>query len=338
MMRMSRSHTLAFTFTLSAFALAGAPGCAAQDGDFTAGDPAAAEPIDSSEHAVAHGGPQLLWQNLASGEISAWLLDGKRVTGTQPLSWQCGAAGACSSQWQPIDTGYASILWQNPSTGQVQGWRFDSNGIVNTTPELSWRCDAASGCSTAWRPIGKVRIDGDQCDGLICGHEGLIWHNATSGEVGVWDLAFDGTTVLASRILPWKCGVAGNCSLLWRAVLTADFNGDGETDILWHNASTGEVSAWLLKGASVIGTQPLSWPCSQASGCAQSWRIVDAADVNHDGHVDLTWHNATTGEVSSWLLNGLGTVLGAYAFDWKCDAACSANWKAIGYTTFPFSI
>ena len=42
-------------------------------------------------------------------------------------------------------------------------------------------------------------------------------------------------------------------------------NGDGKSDILWQNASTGQAAVWLMLGTAVlsgsgnIGTNPGSW-------------------------------------------------------------------------------
>ncbi len=34
----------------------------------------------------------------------------------------------------------------------------------------------------------------------------------------------------------------------WRAVGTGDFNGDGNSDILWQNTNTGQASVWEMDG------------------------------------------------------------------------------------------
>ncbi len=83
--------------------------------------------------------------------------------------------------------------------------------------------------------------------------------------------------------------------------------------------------------------QPLEPTCSIASGCAQQWQIVGAADVNKDGHVDLTWFNRTTGQVVTWLLDGKGNSIGSRVLTPTCSAAsgCSAAWRPLGYVTFP---
>jgi hypothetical protein len=36
----------------------------------------------------------------------------------------------------------------------------------------------------------------------------------------------------------------------WQIVGTGDFNGDGKTDILWRNKSTGQNIIWFMNGAT----------------------------------------------------------------------------------------
>lgn len=40
--------------------------------------------------------------------------------------------------------------------------------------------------------------------------------------------------------------------LPWRIVGTNDMNGDRHTDLLWHNAATGETQMWIMSGTSIV--------------------------------------------------------------------------------------
>jgi hypothetical protein len=45
----------------------------------------------------------MVWFNPSTGVVGSWLLNGSgTVTGTQNLSWTCGASYSCSSQWNPV--------------------------------------------------------------------------------------------------------------------------------------------------------------------------------------------------------------------------------------------
>jgi hypothetical protein len=80
---------------------------------------------------------------------------------------------------------------------------------------------------------------------------------------------------------------------------SGDFNGDGKTDILWRNASTGENAVWYLDGVNWLNTGWLPTVGDQA------WTIAGAGDFNGDGKMDILWRNASTGENAVWYLDGV---------------------------------
>jgi kumamolisin len=76
-----------------------------------------------------------------------------------------------------------------------------------------------------------------------------------------------------------------------------DFNGDGHQDLLWRNASTGQVGIWLMNGATataqvVIGSPPLSW------------EIINTGDFDGDGKSDILWQFEDTNQYGVWFMNG----------------------------------
>jgi hypothetical protein len=80
-----------------------------------------------------------------------------------------------------------------------------------------------------------------------------------------------------------------------------DFNGDGRSDILWRNTTSGGVVEWLMNGTSVIGT-------GSPGAAAAPWTIAGSGDFNGDGKADILWWNMTTGDVVEWLLNGTSVI------------------------------
>jgi len=111
----------------------------------------------------------------------------------------------------------------------------------------------------------------------------------------------------------------------------ADINNDGWADLLWHNPGNGQVGAWLLNGSSSVAGFPLlSGTCGPAGGCATSWRPVGPIGLSR-----VLWHNATTGDLLEWMLDG-STVTGVQTLDAKCAAntGCSQSWTAVGSGEF----
>jgi hypothetical protein len=329
-----------------------------------------------SSAVVANGGPDLLWQNQTSGQLEAWILTGLPDgggSGTQVepnplfLSQICASSDGCSNQWQVVDTGDPggsttqgnTLLWWNESTGHLRTWNFDSAGNVSIPADPTQTCGMEDGClnaSHAWRPIGRVTLSIPPPPGctVFCPRtlvQGVLWHDPIAGTVRIW--VFDNSgQVQGTFDLTQTCGSAANCSQNWAAKLTADFDGDGNTDILWWNTN-GQLQEWLLNPPATLSPLPatvspkqvgviLSSLCGASNGCSTDWHLVGAADVNGDGHVDLLWHNfqgtfpgAAPGTLRNWLLNGNGGVISTQDLSQQCGPNCSPPWTALGYVYFP---
>jgi hypothetical protein len=168
---------------------------------------------------------------------------------------------------------------------------------------------------------------------LGCSHTGVLWHNKTTGEVAFWNTS--GAQVTGTTTVSWSCGAG--CADSWRAVTTADFNGDGNSDILWYNQTTGQVAWWLLNAqGAVLGAPYVDWTCNVASGCASQWSIVASDDTNGDGNADVLWWNSQTGQLSTWLLDANAHVTGNPTLSRLCGQSdgCSNNLVPVGYMRF----
>jgi hypothetical protein len=101
----------------------------------------------------------------------------------------------------------------------------------------------------------------------------------------------DGTTDTASRNYPAAPG-----RTLYDS--HSDFNGDGKSDLLWHEANGG-VTVWTMNGVNRIA--------SSTFGPYLKWDIVKSdADLNGDGKTDLIWRH-TSGEISVWTMDGVAS-------------------------------
>ena len=98
-----------------------------------------------------------------------------------------------------------------------------------------------------------------------------------------------------------------------------DFNGDGQSDVLWRNARTGANAIW--KSASSGALQ------SVAGVADLNWEIVGADDFNGDGKSDVLWRNKRTGANAIWYSGNEGS---AQAMKGVTDLA----WKIVGTGDF----
>ena len=79
-----------------------------------------------------------------------------------------------------------------------------------------------------------------------------------------------------------------------------EINGDGKNDLLWQNASTGEMDVWFMNGATRLGAAALN-PSKPTN---LTWKLTAVGDFNADGKPDLVFRQAVVGELQIWLMNG----------------------------------
>jgi hypothetical protein len=94
------------------------------------------------------GKADIVWQNHATGQIAAWLMDGKTVIGTSllsipqvsDLSWKIKGVGDTNGD------GSADLIWQNTSNGGLAVWFLNGYTVlqtnwltINTVSDLNWQ-------------------------------------------------------------------------------------------------------------------------------------------------------------------------------------------------------
>ncbi len=213
---------------------------------------------------------------------------------------------ATSNAWKIVGTpdlngdGKADLLYRNQTTGQVyavlmNGFSIVAEGMVYTEP------------NTAWQIVGYGDMDGDGKQNQV------IYRNTTTGQVFMLNVNFSGTFSTTGQVIYNEPNTA------WQIKATADFDGDGKTDLLYRNTTTGQVYVLLMNGGAVAASaQIYSEPNS-------AWVIVATGDYDGDGKADLLWRNSTTGQVYMVLVNGLTTGAQAMVYTEPNTA-----WKVMG--------
>ncbi|WNM61274.1 FG-GAP-like repeat-containing protein [Candidatus Nitrospira neomarina] len=85
------------------------------------------------------------------------------------------------------------------------------------------------------------------------------------------------------------------------------------TNVLWRNASSGEVAVWRMNGLTITS---VGFPGSTST----EWKIKQVGDMNGDGEGDILWQNTISGMVGIWLMKE-GTIqsfgfLGGVSAEW----------------------
>jgi FG-GAP-like repeat len=224
------------------------------------------------------GKADLLWSN-TNGDTAVWLMNGIQVAQSVDL-------GIVGNGWSIVGIGdfngdgYGDILWRN-TNGDTAIW------LMNGTQVLA-AMDFGI-VPTSWAVAQTGDFNGD-------GKSDILWHNS-NGDTSIWLMTANGTQmqVLSSTdfgIVPTSWSIAG----------TGDFNGDGKSDILWHN-SNGDTSIWLM---TANGTQMQILSSTDFGIVPPSWTPALTGDFNGDGKSDILWRN-TNGDTSIWFMTATGT-------------------------------
>ncbi len=117
----------------------------------------------------------------------------------------------------------------------------------------------------------------------------MLWQHA-EGASSYW--LFAGTNFSSAVSIP-AIGPA------WYGVALADFNNDGEKDVVWTNKANGRIVVSLMNKTNVLSVVSITAP-------AVSWKLVGVADFTRDGRPDFVWKRGD-GRVVLWELNAQGT-------------------------------
>jgi hypothetical protein len=109
-----------------------------------------------------------------------------------------------------------------------------------------------------------------------------------------------------------------------------DFSGDAVSDVLFYNASTGDVGYYAMNG-SFNG-----WLDAGASSTA--YRLVGVGDFNGDYTDDILFRNATTGDMGFYAMSNGGVGDGSGATQGNDIAGTMAGWVDIGASSTAYSV
>jgi len=241
--------------------------------------------------------PVVTWSDVDDGTGEDWF-----GTGCIEQDPQFVNAGATDYRLGPgspcIDSGYGDYAAKVPMTDIAGRARVDDPDVANTGAGTPDYVDmGAREAQAAWD---------------------VVWRNSVSGMVYMWFM--DGLTITSQ-------GVAGTLPIAWHWQIkgVGDFDGDGNSDILWRNSVSGMVYIWFMNGRTIVsqgkaGILPIAW----------HWQIKGVGDFDGDGNDDIMWRNSGSGSVYLWLMNGLtissqGTV-GTLPIAW--------NWQIEGVGDF----
>lgn len=178
--------------------------------------------------------------------------------------------------------GRSDLLWRNQITGQNIVWlmqgetgnQYRSHVTINPV-DKSWNIEG----------IADFNQDGSL---------DLLWRNPNAGQNIVWYMGGNNN----NNIQEWD--TLTNVGRGWDIKGIADFNQDGNPDLLWRNPNAGQNVVWYMGGKNNSEVQ--SW--DTLTNVGREWDIKGVADFNKDGNPDLLWRHQSAGLNVVWHMGG----------------------------------
>ena len=204
------------------------------------------------------------------------LIAGQTVTVTQ-----AGARFVANNDFN--HDGQTDFLWQN-GNGQLRLWLMES-GPEGLTRVATLFLRNGRPAGRGWEVVATHDFNRDN-------NEDILWQH-TSGPLMIWIMS--ATNFVRSEPLLG----APNAGRVWRVAGVADFNQDGETDLLLRHKH-GYVVVWFMRGTQFLGRTLLL----NGEPVPPVWRIAGVVDINNDGQADVVWQRPDSAIVV-WFMSGI---------------------------------
>lgn len=180
------------------------------------------------------------------------------------------------------------LLW-NFATGEAEFW------LMNGANRAGAAVPLPGALQPPWKPSALADFNND-------GNPDIVYRNFATQDISIWTM--NGTTQTGA-IVPVP-GLAAHAN--WEIVGAQDWNGDGATDFLWYNSTSGKIVLWYMD-AGVVRIQGIFTNPSNAG--ANNWKVLAMGDYGSGmgglpGTVDLVWRNATSGKFVAWHMDQAG--------------------------------
>ncbi len=178
------------------------------------------------------------------------------------------------------------LSWQTDSSasdfGQVSAVSLSPIGAFNTAlgrtiTDTSWQ----------FQTTGDFNGDGQE--------DAVLRQFGGSNQVLLWTLNSDGTVIASERFIGRSIEDPN-----WSIKGAADFNNDGNTDLLVRNANADLNVVWYLDAQQNIVSEKLIGRGFQDN----DWKIIATNDFNADGQADILLRNEVSAQLLVWQLNG----------------------------------
>ena len=168
----------------------------------------------------------ILWRN-SSGTLAEWSMNGSSIVSSGIVNF-AGAPVNLGATWSVAGIGdfngdnKRDVLWRNATDGSLVEWNMNGSTVTQSSVVMG----GAVKPDATWSVAGIGDFNSD-------GNSDILWRN-TNGSLAEW--LMNGSTISGSGSITLS-GIPVTPDATWNVVEVGDFNGDGNSDILWRNTS-----------------------------------------------------------------------------------------------------
>jgi ELWxxDGT repeat protein len=243
--------------------------------------------------------PEALVRDSITGELGLLYID--RVTQLQAqrtliygdnFGAKAGQAFTLTQDVSIADTadfnrdGVADILLHTASGDEVSLLIMGKEGrVIAVNPLVGQAGNVLKTGNLNWKVVGFADIDRDNI-------LDIVWHNQQSDEIGFWLMNANAQSVKRYDYVRDSNGnILKTNNTLWQVMDLADFDGDGDTDLLFRLKELNQTAIVQLQGQTFINAQYLT------ANSDPSLIFRGMGDADGDLIADIYWQTPNNGQV-----------------------------------------
>jgi hypothetical protein len=205
------------------------------------------------------------------------------------------------------------LLFWNQATGAVDFW------LMSGTTRVGAPVALAGALAPPWKPSATADFDHD-------GRPDLVYRNYGTQKIEIWTMT--GTSHTGTLVPTPDQAVNFN----WEIVGAQDWSGDGHTDFLWYNPTSGKIVLWFMDANVVRQAGLFTNPANPGNN---NWKVLAMGDygiggAGLPGTVDIVWRNQTSGKFVVWYMDRAGNRTEGVFTSPDAPSPNATDWTIVG--------